>query len=122
MDFSRILCRLVCLYCLETFVKMTPQDHDISHGGSDSAPEKRLRGRQSDPQVKSNKETNTSDEVSLYADHRKIHPKYMPGFFRHLKNWANLGFMLIYFLTPWVRWDRGPGCRIRQSLLLISGA
>ena len=47
-------------------------------------PEKRARGRQSDPQVKSNKETNTSDEVSLYADF-VVHPATYAGF-RHLKN------------------------------------
>ncbi|MEL7013386.1 MAG: cytochrome c oxidase accessory protein CcoG, partial [Pseudomonadota bacterium] len=35
-------------------------------------------------------------------------PRRVSGFFRSLKWWL-MGLTLgIYYLTPWIRWDRGP--------------
>lgn len=43
----------------------------------------------------------------LYAPRKKIHPKRAEGTFRRLK-WLILFVTLsIYYLTPWLRWDRG---------------
>jgi cytochrome c oxidase accessory protein FixG len=43
----------------------------------------------------------------LYKARTKIHPKRAKGFFRTLKWWI-MGITLgIYYLTPWIRWDRG---------------
>lgn len=43
----------------------------------------------------------------LYAARKKIHPKRAEGRFRSLK-WAIMVVTLgIYYLTPWIRWDRG---------------
>ncbi|MCB1387396.1 MAG: 4Fe-4S binding protein, partial [Nitratireductor sp.] len=43
----------------------------------------------------------------LYAARQKIHPKRASGFFRRLK-WIVMAVTLgIYYLTPWIRWDRG---------------
>jgi len=48
------------------------------------------------------------DEPPLYANRIKVHPKDVRGRFRTLK-WAALGVLLsIYYILPWVRWDRGP--------------
>ena len=54
---------------------------------------------------------------SLYAQHVKIYPQRIFGRFRAVK-WGALGFLLgIYYLAPWLRWDRGPG-RPDQALLI----
>jgi cytochrome c oxidase accessory protein FixG len=46
--------------------------------------------------------------VPLYAPRRKIYPQSVHGTFRRIK-WAILVVTLgIYYLTPFVRWDRGP--------------
>ena len=53
----------------------------------------------------------------LYAARIKIHPKQVSGRFRTLK-WATLIVLLaIYYLAPWLRWDRGPG--VPDQALLI---
>ncbi|MAU98156.1 MAG: cytochrome c oxidase accessory protein CcoG [Fulvimarina sp.] len=44
----------------------------------------------------------------LYAKREKIHPKRAEGNFRRLK-WIIMAVTLaIYYVTPWLRWDRGP--------------
>ncbi|MCK5934418.1 MAG: cytochrome c oxidase accessory protein CcoG [Fulvimarina manganoxydans] len=44
----------------------------------------------------------------LYAKREKIHPKRAEGRFRRLK-WIIMAITLgIYYVTPWLRWDRGP--------------
>ncbi len=44
----------------------------------------------------------------LYAARRKIFPKRASGRFRRFK-WIVMAVTLaIYYLTPWLRWDRGP--------------
>lgn len=44
----------------------------------------------------------------LYESRRKVYPKAVFGLFRNLK-WAVMAITLsIYYLTPWIRWDRGP--------------
>ncbi|HHN73218.1 MAG TPA: 4Fe-4S binding protein, partial [Thermopetrobacter sp.] len=45
----------------------------------------------------------------LYAARRKVYPKAVSGRFRRLKWILSAIFLAIYFLTPWIRWDRGPG-------------
>lgn len=45
---------------------------------------------------------------SLYAAQEPIFPRKVKGVFRTFKWWI-MGFTLgIYYLTPWIRWDRGP--------------
>ena len=44
----------------------------------------------------------------LYAPREPIFPKRVKGTFRSLKWWI-MGITLgIYYLAPWIRWDRGP--------------
>jgi cytochrome c oxidase accessory protein FixG len=46
--------------------------------------------------------------ISLYAAREKIFPKAVSGEFRRLK-WLVMAVTLgIYYVTPWLRWDRGP--------------
>ncbi|GGB02022.1 cytochrome c oxidase accessory protein CcoG [Brucella endophytica] len=45
---------------------------------------------------------------SLYAARKKIYPKRASGTFRQIK-WLVMAITLcIYYLAPWIRWDRGP--------------
>ena len=45
---------------------------------------------------------------SLYAAREPIFPRRVSGFFRRFK-WGIMVVTLgIYYLTPWIRWDRGP--------------
>jgi cytochrome c oxidase accessory protein FixG len=45
---------------------------------------------------------------SLYEKRKAVYPKAVDGFYRRLK-WATMAVTLaIYYVTPWLRWDRGP--------------
>jgi len=45
---------------------------------------------------------------SLYADRVPVFPRRVSGFFRTMKWWLMAFTLGIYYLTPWIRWDRGP--------------
>ena len=50
----------------------------------------------------------TDQDPGLYAAREPVFPKRVSGKFRNLK-WYLMAFTLgIYYLTPWIRWDRGP--------------
>src|SRR5690554_4890524 len=52
---------------------------------------------------------NKKENRSLFAGREKIQPKKARGNFRRLK-WIIMGITLsIYYITPWIRWDRGAG-------------
>ncbi|MFD1510335.1 cytochrome c oxidase accessory protein CcoG [Lacimonas salitolerans] len=48
------------------------------------------------------------DAPSLYAAREPIFPKRVSGNFRNLKWIIMLVTLGIYYVTPWIRWDRGP--------------
>ena len=53
------------------------------------------------------KAVNAKASRSLYAKRQAIHPKLAHGRFRRAK-WIVMAVTLaIYYLTPWIRWDRG---------------
>ncbi len=55
------------------------------------------------------KAVNAKAERGQFAARQKIYAKRATGFFRNLK-WAVMVFCLaVYYLFPWIRWDRGPG-------------
>ena len=44
----------------------------------------------------------------LYEKRKGVYPKQVDGFYRRLK-WVVMAITLtIYYVTPWIRWDRGP--------------
>ena len=52
--------------------------------------------------------TGAKAKGALYAARQKIFPKRAEGAFRRLK-WIIMAITLeIYYVTPWLRWDRGP--------------
>lgn len=51
---------------------------------------------------------NAPQRLKLYAPRVKIHPKRATGDFRRFK-WIVMAITLgIYYIAPWLRWDRGP--------------
>ena len=51
---------------------------------------------------------NAKHNRELYAARQKIHPKRASGSFRSLKWVIMLVTLGVYYITPWLRWDRGP--------------
>jgi cytochrome c oxidase accessory protein FixG len=57
----------------------------------------------------------------LYADRLKVYPQRIAGTFRRFK-WSVLGTLLaIYYLAPWLRWDRGSGAPDQALLVDMPG-
>jgi cytochrome c oxidase accessory protein FixG len=53
----------------------------------------------------------------LYKKREPIYPKAVDGLFRKIK-WQFMAVLLaIYYLVPWIRWDRGEG-RVDQAVLV----
>ena len=61
----------------------------------------------------------STEPQPLYAPREPIFPRRVKGFYRNLKWWV-MGITLgIYYLTPWIRWDRGPNLP-DQAVLILS--
>jgi cytochrome c oxidase accessory protein FixG len=58
--------------------------------------------------------------ASLYAARAKIFPKAVSGDFRRLKWLVMLVTLGIYYVTPWLRWDRGPNAPDQAVLVDIA--
>jgi cytochrome c oxidase accessory protein FixG len=57
----------------------------------------------------------------LYAGRVEVYAKAVKGQFRTIK-WAALAILLgLYYLTPWLRWDRGPGAPDQAVLVDMAG-
>jgi hypothetical protein len=54
------------------------------------------------------KRTSARTTLQLYAPRKKIFPKEINGKFRNFKWLILLVTLGIYYLTPWIRRDRGP--------------
>lgn len=73
-------------------------------------------------QAEKPKLTGGGAEPPLYADHIKVQPRAVKGPVRTVK-WAVLGLLLgLYYLVPWIRWDRGPGAPDQAVLVDIAHA
>ncbi len=58
----------------------------------------------------------------LYANRQKVYPKAVRGPVRRAK-WAVLALCLgLYYLVPWLRWDRGPGVPDQAVLVDMANA
>jgi cytochrome c oxidase accessory protein FixG len=61
------------------------------------------------------------DGGSFYATRVKVYPRAVSGRWRNIK-WAALIVLLgIYYVVPWLRWDRGPGAPNQAILLDLDG-
>jgi cytochrome c oxidase accessory protein FixG len=61
-----------------------------------------------------------SKGLSLYALRQNIYPKAVSGDFRRLKWLVMLLTLGIYYVTPWLRWDRGPHAPDQAVLIDIA--
>ena len=60
-------------------------------------------------------------ELKLYEKRKGVYPKAVSGTFRRLK-WAIMAVTLaIYYITPWLRWDRGPYAPDQAVLVDLAG-
>ncbi|WP_252509610.1 cytochrome c oxidase accessory protein CcoG [Thalassospira sp. TSL5-1] len=57
------------------------------------------------------------DDIPLYKDREKVYPKRVSGHFRNLKWFALVTLLAIYWIVPWLRWDRGPSAP-HQAVLI----
>ncbi len=63
----------------------------------------------------------SSETPSLYAKREPVFPRKVKGKFRSMKWLIMLVTLGIYYLTPWIRWDRGPELP-DQAVLLDLGS
>ncbi len=61
--------------------------------------------------------TTPAKEPSLYVAREPIFPRRVYGQFRNLKWWLMAVLLGVYYLTPWIRWDRGPNLPDQAVLL-----
>ncbi len=54
-----------------------------------------------------------------YASRVKVYPKRARGFFRNIKWFVMAATTAVYYLLPWLRWDRGPGLPDQAVLMDI---
>lgn len=60
-------------------------------------------------------------ESPLYATRIKVYPQAVSGLWRRVK-WAVLVALLgLYYIVPWIRWDRGPGAPSQAILIDLDG-
>ena len=60
---------------------------------------------------------NKKERRSLYQKRIKIYPRLTQGTFRRLK-WIVMAMTLaVYYITPWIRWDRGPSAPDQAVLI-----
>ncbi len=62
----------------------------------------------------------STDEPKLYAAREPIFPRRVKGTFRTLKWWLMGAMLGVYYITPWLRWDRGPLMPDQAVLLDLS--
>ena len=59
--------------------------------------------------------------LPLYLTRIKVYPRAVGGLWRHVK-WSALVLLLgIYYLVPWLRWDRGPDAPSQAILIDLDG-
>ncbi|EEW26968.1 cytochrome c oxidase accessory protein CcoG [Rhodobacter ferrooxidans] len=57
---------------------------------------------------------------ALYSAREPIYPRRVSGRFRTLKWWLLTVMLGLYYITPWLRWDRGPNLPDQAVLLDIA--
>jgi len=63
----------------------------------------------------------SSRDIPLFADRRKVYPRGVKGPVRRIK-WAVLiACLAVYYIAPWIRWDRGPGHPDQAFLIDMPG-
>jgi len=66
--------------------------------------------------------SNDLDNIQLFAKQKKIYPKRVWGRYRKLKWLAMVVTLGIYYLAPFLRWDRGPNAPNQAILIDLNHA
>jgi cytochrome c oxidase accessory protein FixG len=61
--------------------------------------------------------SDTPPQQTLYVAREPIFPRRVKGSFRTLKWWLMAIMLGVYYVTPWIRWDRGPSLPDQAVLL-----
>ncbi len=64
--------------------------------------------------------TPDTEPERLYAAREPVFPRRVKGAFRSLKWWIMGVTLGIYYITPWIRWDRGPNLPDQAVLVDIA--
>lgn len=73
------------------------------------------------PQMEDARSFKEAKEDPLYADRIKIYPKSVNGLFRRIKWAALIALLGLYYIIPWIRWDRGPTAPDQAVLVDMPG-
>lgn len=65
--------------------------------------------------------SSSDNSAPLYAKHEPVFPRRVSGKFRNLKWWIMALTLGVYYLTPWIRWDRGPQLPDQAVLIDMAG-
>ncbi|NNU78962.1 cytochrome c oxidase accessory protein CcoG [Halovulum dunhuangense] len=57
----------------------------------------------------------------LYEAQEPVFPRRVAGYYRTLKWWIMAITLGIYYITPWIRWDRGPNLPDQAVLVDMAG-
>jgi cytochrome c oxidase accessory protein FixG len=60
-------------------------------------------------------------ELPLYATRIKVYPRAIKGTWRRVKWLALILLLGVYYLVPWLRWDRGPSAPDQAILIDLDG-
>jgi cytochrome c oxidase accessory protein FixG len=61
------------------------------------------------------------EQPPLYANRPKVYPQRITGAFRRFKWYLLVSLLGIYYLAPWLRWDRGPSAPDQALLIDMPG-
>jgi len=64
---------------------------------------------------------NVPEGGPLYESRKMVFPKAVRGTFRTLKWWIMGLTLAVYYITPWIRWDRGPELPDQAVLVDLAG-
>ena len=65
----------------------------------------------------SNTSSETQEDLKLFAKQERIYPKRVSGRWRNWKWAAMITCLAIYYLVPFIRWDRGPNAPDQAVLI-----
>ena len=100
---------------------MTPAEPSALTANAVSAPTMPTR-RRPPPRAPTGREGPQPGEGDrLYADHVKVQSRSIEGFWRRVKWWVLVVLLGLYYVGPWLRWDRGPGASDQALLIDMPG-
>jgi cytochrome c oxidase accessory protein FixG len=65
--------------------------------------------------------TRPREKQGLYADRIKVYARSVHGFWRRVKWGVVAALLTLYYVGPWLRWDRGPGTPDQALLIDMPG-